>query len=177
MRARWLSRRARADTAAIERVAVILALSGLPLVASLLALSGPGPSLRSPYPLPQSLLLMDGWPMWFVAGMAPVSYVVFNLTDARRPHSLLRRHHTVALVSVTFLSTVYFALALPGGIEYQGRPFAMTALGCNIGLAGIAWLLWIRWRASSTFTKSTCFSLLLHCWVFWMGFPYLGESP
>ena len=51
-------------TSVASRIGVLAGMSLFPVVAAWVAVANPVPSLLSPYPLIQTLLLLNGWPKW-----------------------------------------------------------------------------------------------------------------
>jgi len=154
---------------------LLLALSLIVLAAAVLAVSSKTPSVYSPYPLIQALLLWDGWPLWMVVGLAPLSYLALNVNLVFSQREGLRPRYLIMLSLLTLLSILYFGLAWRGGIAYQGWIHTSLMVALNLVFSAAGWILWAKSRSSAHRTTQLLAGTLLHCWLFWAAFPFLGE--
>lgn len=77
----------------------------------------------------------------------------------------------------TILIVIYLMISLEYGIRYQGVKYTFMMCLINFILGSCIWTYWIIIRRNTTYFKSMTLALLFHCWIFWYGFPYLGELP
>jgi hypothetical protein len=154
----------------------VLLASLIPLLLSILAVSAAEPTIWSPYPGVQFLLLASGWPQWLTACVAPLIFVVsiWNVAFGRSQGQLL--HIAVAMGVLTVSSGAYFWLRLPQGLDHQGLMYSAAMVIVNAAGLLAFWVAWAMWRRRLTAARSICLSLLACCWLFWCGFPYFGEG-
>jgi hypothetical protein len=155
---------------------LLLLASLIPLLVASIAISATEPTIRSPYPGVQFLLLAFGWPRWLTVAIAPTLFVasIVNVAFAGSRGRLL--HVALPMGFLTALSGIYFWVRLPEGLDHQGVVYSAAMVGANaLGLLAF-WSAWILWRRSLTATRSICLALLACCWLFWCGFPYFGEG-
>jgi hypothetical protein len=63
------------------------------------------------------------------------------------------------------------------GLEYQGQGFTWGIIVINLVFMAILWVLWGASRRDASFSWRVNFGILLHYWLFWFAFPWLGELP
>jgi hypothetical protein len=142
------------------------------------------PTIFSPLPLfviAPLFLAGDLWnpvPWWFVAPIPFATFLFMNLYQVRvaSPAPLPMRF-PVLLGMATAFSILWFAEGWGYGTRYQGAAYTLASASINVLFLHILWGWWLAIRRSASKAGALGFATLLHCWLFWFAFPYLGELP
>jgi hypothetical protein len=161
------------NTHALRRV---LLASLVPLALSIVSVSAAEPTVWSPYPGAQFLLLTLGWPQWLAVCLAPFIFVVSTLNVVIGRPGGQPLHIIVAMGVLTVSSGIYFWLRLPQGLDHQGMTYSAAMLAVNAVALLAFWVAWVLWRRRITAVRSICLGLIACSWLFWCGFPYFGEG-
>ena len=116
---------------------------------------------------------------WYPIAAIPFgTFLLMNAYQIMEPNAApIRMRFSFLLGLLTVLSVLYFALGWQYGVRYQGTWYTLVTAAINLGFLLVLWVwrLAIRQRASKA--SALGFATLLHCWLFWFAFPYLGELP
>jgi len=171
------------DGAAANLVGLILCAS-LSTLASWYAFLAGVPTVRSPFPFFVIVPLVSAsspgyegfW--WNVAPIPFGTFLLMNLYQLRETGSApLRMRFSVLLVPATVLSFLYFALGWAYGVRFQGVSHTLAVGVINLLFLLVLWGWWLAIERRTSKTAALGFATLLHCWLFWFAFPYLGELP
>ncbi len=142
------------------------------------------PTILSPLPLfvvvplflASALGFKELW--WFVAPIPFVTFCMMNFYQLRVASSTpLPMRFSLILGFSTVVSIYLFAGGWEYGVRYQGAVYTLASAAINRSILLILWGWWLAtWRKASK-AGALGFGTLLHCWLFWFAFPYLGELP
>ncbi len=116
---------------------------------------------------------------WLFAASFPFgTFLLMNLyeLDLTGP-APLRARFSVLLGLTSLLSVLYFAMGCEGGSRFQGASYTLATASINLAILIILWTWWLRLRQRTSKASALLFATVLHCWLFWFAFPYLGELP
>jgi len=95
----------------------------------------------------------------------------------RKQASQIPRASVLVFWSFAVANGLFWWLALPVGIEYQGIKYTTSVILLNVFLFALAFLILKRSRHLASFWTSYCFHVVFALWVCWIAFPWLGEMP
>jgi hypothetical protein len=170
------------------RVLVVIACAILMAIPAWISISTGEPQ---PYaPLPWLVFL----PAWFIGKMlefngeyyiliiylaaivtAIFSFVALHWDTARYERVCIPLRFVILLSFATVCSAIWLSASWSYGIQYQGPNYTWTVTLINIVCIVALWSCWFAWRRNASFSKRVGFGALLHSWLFWFAFPWLGE--
>ena len=158
-------------------VSRLVVFSALPALLSLVAVSFPVPVPWSPYPSAVVYLLFQGLEYWHVAVLAALSFAIFNIDVlfGARIGKLARLPLTLGVL--TTLTAWYFYAHIGFAITYYGWLHVGAVTVMNVGFMAGCWWYFVKSRSTMTARQVLLVGLLIHCWVCFCAFPYLGELP
>jgi hypothetical protein len=117
-------------------------------------------------------------PWLFSASIAFGTFLLMNFyhLDLAGP-APLRPRFACLLGLTSVLSVLYFAVGWQGGLRFQGASYTLATASINFTILIILWTWWLGLRQQASRACALLFATLLHCWLFWFAFPYLGELP
>ncbi len=135
------------------------------------------PTPICPFPLLTSLpalALPSGRSAYVVVLCPAVLFVLWTPRIASGATEIPGRS-LVALVLLSFLTILWFALGWRDGLRYQGLIYTRRVLILNALWLILLWLLLVRGRRTHRFSYNLLLHWLLFMWLGWFAFPYLGE--
>jgi hypothetical protein len=117
-------------------------------------------------------------PWLFAASISFGTFLLMNFyqLDLTCP-APLRPRFACLLGLTSVLSVLYFAMGCEGGLRFQGASYTLATASINLAILVILWTRWLGLRRQASKASALSFATLLHCWLFWFAFPYLGELP
>jgi hypothetical protein len=139
------------------------------------------PRVLSPLPLFVVVpLFASGDPrFWWIVGPIPFgAFVLMNLYQLRiaSPAPLPTRF-PVLLGLATAFSGCWFIGGWEYGVRYQGASYTQAVALINFSFLAVLWGWWLAVRRRAHRAAAFGFATLLHSWLFWFAFPWLGELP
>jgi hypothetical protein len=148
---------------------------GIAASLGLVGILGREPRVWSPWPMVQFSLLTAGAPYW--SGPLLAVALFFGLAAIAG----LRRRAAkpmlgVALGLLAILSIAYALLRFQEGRSHQGLFHTVTVNA--VSLLGLAFLSWRCHKLDERPSRDGVMTLVMFLlmWLFWLGFPYLGEG-
>jgi hypothetical protein len=167
-----------------ENLGVLIVCASVCTVASWYGSSTGVPTILSPLPLlvavPLFLASALGYTeLWWVVGPIPfVTFCMINFYQLRvRSSAPLPTRFSFLLGLSTVCSIFYFVGGWKYGVRYQGGLYALASAAMNLSIRVVLWGWWLADRRRASKARAFGFGTLLHCWLFWFAFPYLGELP
>jgi hypothetical protein len=166
---------------ATRSLAVFLLCAALCAVASWCGISSGVPTMLTPLPLfsivPYFALGDTG--LWWSIPLIPIgTFVLLNFYQLRvTGPSPLPTRFAFLLGLVTAFSACWFVGGWGYGVQYQGLLFTLDSAVINVVFLLVLWSWWFAVRRRASKAAALRFATLLHCWLFWFAFPYLGELP
>jgi hypothetical protein len=143
------------------------------------------PTILSPLPLLviaplflASVLVYTAEPWWYVAPMPFGTFLFMNFYQLRvaSPAPLPMRFPILLGIATAF-SIFWFAEGWAYGVRYQGTSYTLASAAINFSFLLVLWGWWLAIRRRASKAGALGSATLLHCWLFWFAFPYLGELP
>jgi hypothetical protein len=142
------------------------------------------PTILSPLPLlvVAPLFVADGLqyadPWRFAASIPFSTFFLMNFYQFRvAGPAPVRMRFSFLLGVATAFSVLYFVMGWQYGIRYQGASHTLATAVINRFFLLALWGWWLAIRQKASKPNALAFATLLHCWLFWFAFPYLGELP
>jgi hypothetical protein len=139
------------------------------------------PRVLSPMPLLTMIpvFALGHWELrWLISPIPFGTFILMNSyllrTSSAEP---LPKRFPCLLGLATALSVLYFILGWKDGIRYQGASYTLASAVINAWFLLVLWTWWLAVRHRASMTAALGFATLLHSWLFWFAFPYLGELP
>lgn len=110
------------------------------------------------------------------AGFAAANFYLLNGYLARwsSPQRLPLRL-PLALSGYSLPTAYWFMRRWQDGLSQQGPAQVVALCLVSLAFAMVLWIIWIRNRRNATRRQALTFGVLLHFWLFWWAFPWLGE--
>jgi len=165
---------------------LLLVCAALCTVASWFGSAQEMPTILSPLPLfvvvplfaASELGCAQPWCWWFVAPVPLGTFLVMNFYQLRLASSAPLPMRFFFLLGLATACSVYlFVGGWAYGVRYQGASYTLASAGINLSFLLILWGWWLAVRQRASKATALGFATLLHCWLFWFAFPYLGELP
>jgi len=163
---------------------VLILCASLCTLASWCGSSGGVPTILSPLPLfvvaPLFLAPELGYtePRWFVAPIPFATFLLMNFYQLRVANSApLPMRFSFLLGLSTAFSVFEFVGCWEYGVRYQGALYTLASAAINLSFLLVLWGWWLAISPRGSKAAALGFATLLHCWLFWFAFPYLGELP
>ncbi|HEY2838203.1 MAG TPA: hypothetical protein VGJ26_03595, partial [Pirellulales bacterium] len=119
---------------------------------------------------------MYGQMPWLSVCVAPIlTFAILCWPIIRARSGALPLRIPILLLIATSLSIVWFALYLGYSIEHNSTEFTIGVTIENVVFAVVLWLAWFWLQRGAGFAARLAFCTLLHYWLFWCAFPWLGE--
>lgn len=179
--------RSQALSGAGRGVLILTAAAGVAAAATQSILGhAPGLTVTSPFPLLSVLTFLVAEDFYrpaeyahFVA-LAACSAATFLLTSLdlcrkKSDYPIPLAVRVIALVAV-MLSIIWFGLILYDGELLQGKQYTYSLMAINGAAVGLLWGYKSLVARKASFTRRIAFGAILHYWLFWFAFPWLGES-
>jgi hypothetical protein len=133
-------------------------------------------TLKSPYPLPLTILAFVGVPVSLLAILfGGLFYFTCRRASVDKPR--LPKGAAVALSVATIASVGHFVASWSYGVEYQGKAFLYSCVCINaIAVLGL-FSIWVLNHRSAMPLSAVAFYFALFAWLGTYAFPYLGEGP
>lgn len=143
---------------------------------SYLSVSASVPTLWSPYPGAQFLLITTGVPRPMNVFVIPVIFVACTAGLVIRQYRGTLAYLAWPAAPLTLLNVVYVALRTADGYVHQGLTYVIGMIVMN-GLVLIAfWAGWAAFLRHRTSYSAVMLSFVLFAWLAWVAFPYFGEG-
>jgi len=143
---------------------------------SYLSVSAPVPTLLSPYPGAQFLLITTGTPRPLSMLIVPLLFLVCNAIHVIRPYRGRLGYLAWLAAPLTLLSIVYVALRAADGNAHQGLTYVIGTIAINGLMLMAFWAGWIAFARHRTSYNAVILSFVLFAWLSWLAFPYFGEG-
>jgi hypothetical protein len=131
--------------------------------------------LQSPLPLTKVVLLFRyGAPLWVQICVATATFLALNayLIRVSTPQPIpLRVPFLLAALtvgSIVWFTTLYFLF----WSEYR-PPWVLSIAGANLITLLVLWIYWLWFRHCAGMAAQLFLATTIHCWLFWIGFPFL----
>jgi hypothetical protein len=169
---------------ALANLVVLILCASVCTVASWCGSSAGVPTILSPLPVfvvaPLFIASALGYaePWWLVAPIPFGTFLLMNCYRLRVASSApLPLRFAILLGIATAFSIFWFAAGWGYGIRYQGAAYTRASAAINLSFLLVLWICWLAIRRRASKMGALGFATLLHCWLFWFAFPYLGELP
>ena len=129
-------------------------------------------------PLPSLLLFpaMFGLPMSCLPAIPVVAFVLLHADAARRRVREPIPSISLDLLGIGTLGTaIWLVCGWQYGLEYHGASYTWGIMAINLAFIAVLWVFWIALHRDCPFPLRMVFGTLLHYWLFWFAFPWLGE--
>ncbi len=93
------------------------------------------------------------------------------------PASKLPVRFVMLLGVATLGSAVWLTAGWESALEYQSMNYALTVCIANAVFLILLWFCWVIAYRKNTFMRRLTFVTLLHFWLFYLAFPWMGELP
>ena len=135
-------------------------------------------SILSPFPICAYLSFALGEDYWSLLLVPVATFVMMNLYLGRAEVAAPIPVRFPLILAVGSICTAFwFAAGWNYGLEYQDAGYVWSLTAINLAFVVGLWTFWFRKRKRATATESLLLGLLLHAWLFWFAFPWLGELP
>jgi len=169
-------------TRAVRIVGLLLCALSVACAAWISIIEG-NPTLVSPLPLLVVLpyfVELGIWGQqpfpWLACGVVPVlTFLILSWPVTRAHFGVLPWQFPILLSLTTVFSVGWFANSLGYSIEHNAPAFTIGMCVANALFAAGLWLGWHWQRRGASFGVRLALCTVLHYWLFWCAFPWLGE--